>query len=264
MSFADVYESRFKEVIEPAITAITYRGRPLRANRVDLSRTGDSILSDIIDGVAHAEMGLADASTIGYDSKSGRVYRSGNVMYEVGVALACRQSSEVLLIRDDQERFLFDVSTIPHKHIDFSDAIHARQQLAEELVARLNERDHLQDARIAIAVAGLTAEERRILSVFAPYQPGERFLVQQTNLATLAALPRLLDKQLLVAVGMTEDNKAVFRWTRLGYTIAQNLDKLLPVVQTQTTTEGDESVAEKGGRRHCLSEPDACLTMAWS
>lgn len=70
--------------------------------------------------------------------------------------------------------------------------------------------------------------------------------MQQTNLATLAALPRLLDKQLLVAVGMTEDNKAVFRWTRLGYTIAQNLDKLLPVVQTQTSTEGDESGAEKG------------------
>jgi len=90
MSFADVYESRFKEVIEPAITTITYRGRRLRANRVDLSRTGDSILSDIIDGIAHAEMILADVSTVGYDSKSGRVYRSGNVMYEVGVALACR------------------------------------------------------------------------------------------------------------------------------------------------------------------------------
>lgn len=245
MSFADAYESRFKEVIEPAITAITHRGRRLRANRVDLSRTGDSILSDIIDGIAHAEMVLADVSTIGYDSKSGRVYRSGNVMYEVGVALACRQSSEVLLIRDDQERFLFDVSTIPHKHIDFSNAIRARQQLAEELVARLNERDHLQDARIAIAVAGLTAEERRILSAFAPYQPGQAFHVQQSNLVTLAALPRLLDKQLLVAVGMTEDNKAIFRWTRLGYTIAQHLDSLLPVVQKQMDAEGDESGAEK-------------------
>ncbi len=245
MSFADVYESRFKEVIEPAITAITYRGRRLRANRVDLSRTGDSILSDIIDGIAHAEMVLADVSTIGYDSKSGRAYRNGNVMYEVGIALACRQSSEVLLIRDDQERFLFDVSTIPHKHVDFSDSIRARQQLAEELVARLNERDHLRDARLITAVAALTAEERMILSVFAQYQLGESFFVQQTNITTLAALPRLLDKQLLIVVGMTEDNKAIFRWTRLGYTIAQNLESLLPIVQTQTSTEGDESGAKK-------------------
>jgi hypothetical protein len=44
---------------------------------------------------------------------------------------------------------------------------------------------------------------------------------------------------------MTADNKAIFRWTRLGYTIAQHLDSLLPIVQTQTSSEGDESGAEK-------------------
>ena len=122
------------------------------------------------------------------------VYRSGNVMYEVGVALACRQSSEVLLIRDDQERFLFDVSTIPHKHIDFSDANPCKATTGRRTrCSRLNERDHLQDARIAIAVAGLTAEERRILSVFAPYQPGEAVPCatnQPRNIGSLATAAR--------------------------------------------------------------------------
>ena len=71
MSFAGSLERRFKQVIEPAIESIVHRGRKLKANRVDLSQSGDSILTDIVDGIAHAELVLADVSSIGYDSKNG-------------------------------------------------------------------------------------------------------------------------------------------------------------------------------------------------
>jgi len=247
MSFADDYEPRFKKIIEPAIKAVTHRGRRLKANRVDMSKTGDSILTDIVDGIAHSEMVLADVSAQGYDAKHGRPYRNGNVMYEVGVALACRHSSEVLLIRDDQERFLFDVSTIPHKHIDFSNPEQARKEIAEELVARLNERDHLNDARILTAIAGLTAEERRILSVFAKYQPNQAFYLKKSNFATMSGLPRLLDKQLVVAVAMTEQNQALLKWTRLGYIVAQQLEKLMPVVDAEPKDVGNDPSKTDGG-----------------
>ena len=61
--------------------------------RVDLSKTGDiSILTDIMDGIAHSEMFLADISSTGYDSKTAEPYRNGNVMYEVGLAVACLQA----------------------------------------------------------------------------------------------------------------------------------------------------------------------------
>lgn len=70
------------------------------------------MLTDIMDGIAHSLMVLADVSTAGKDQNTGEPYRNGNVMYEVGLALACRQPAEVLLIRDDRDRFLFDVSTI--------------------------------------------------------------------------------------------------------------------------------------------------------
>ncbi len=52
---------------------------------------------------------------------------------EAGLALACRQPSEVLLIRDDRDNFLFDVSAIPHKIIDFSDKNRARHELHVEI-----------------------------------------------------------------------------------------------------------------------------------
>ncbi|MEO7862940.1 MAG: hypothetical protein ABIU05_21375, partial [Nitrospirales bacterium] len=147
MSFAGAFERRFTEIIEPAIQEVTYHGTQLSASRVDLSKTGDSILTDIIDGIAHAVMVLADVSVIGNDAKTGETYRNGNVMYEVGLAIASRQSAEVLLIRDDKSPFLFDVSTVPHKHIDFSEPTAARSILRSEIEARLREVDHVHDAR---------------------------------------------------------------------------------------------------------------------
>jgi hypothetical protein len=242
MSFAGPYEKRYQDIIRPAIEAIKRGSVALRAVRVDLSKSGDSILSDIMDGIAHSEMVLADVSTVGHDSKTGVPYRNGNVMYEVGLALACRQPSEVLLIRDDKDKFLFDVSTIPHKHLDFGDAEKAKNELSEELILRLRERDHIYDARIQIALATLTAQEHGILKAFAPFAMGQVFHLNKGNLGTLAAIPRLLDKQLLVTAGMTVDNQAAFQWTRLGYALACSLETLIPKVgQTELTKPQPES-----------------------
>jgi len=231
MSFAEPYKKRFDEVIKPAIEATKYRGQKLKANKVDLSKTGDSILTDIVDGIAHCVMVLADVSIIGYDSKTGYAYRNGNVMYEVGLALACRQPSEVLLIRDDNDRFLFDVSTVPHKHIDFADTEKARESLQEEIENRVKEIDRVRDARIRLAVATLTINERQILATFKTYAMEHTFwFTRKENLGMLAAMPRLLDKQLIVTAGITHDGFAMYRWTELGKTLADNIDKLVPMI----------------------------------
>src|SRR6266542_3542020 len=117
MSFSERYQKRFDDVIAPAISTIAVGGVPLEPHRVDLSKTGDSILTDIMEGIAHSQMVIADVSSVGKDSVTGDPYRNGNVMYEVGIALACRQPQEILLIREDNDRFLFDVSTIPHMRL---------------------------------------------------------------------------------------------------------------------------------------------------
>ncbi len=239
MSFAGAYEERFENVIRPAIESIRHRGLLFKANRVDLLRTGDSILTDISDGIAHAEMVLADVSTVGYDAKTGQAYRNGNVMYELGLALACRQPSEVLIIRDDHDKFLFDVSTIPHKQMNFAEAAQAKTELADELSGRLREISHLNDARLHVAAATLSAPERTIIKAFGKYTPDETFWLQETNFATLAAIPRLLDKQLLVTAGITSNGTEMLRWTRLGYTLAQSLESLIPMHDTPANTKTD-------------------------
>lgn len=115
MSFDPRFDRRWESIFRPAIESITVGGQQLRAVRVDIRKSGDSILSEINDGIAHSQAVLADISVVDRISQHGATtaFRNGNVMFEVGVALACRQPVEVLLVRDDAEKLLFDVSHIP-------------------------------------------------------------------------------------------------------------------------------------------------------
>ena len=247
MSFAPEYNERYKEVIAPAISSIRLHNTSLIPYRVDISKSGDSILTDIIEGVSHSQMVLADVSTIGKDSKSGESYRNGNVMYEVGLAIACRHPSEVLLIRDDKDRFLFDVSTVPHMHLDFTDIKKARDLLQVELMARLREQNYLADARIKLAVASLTNHEIKLLSELAELPEGQvrGWDVGGTVLSVYeAAIMRLLDKQLIILAGKFDKGYPGYSPTRLGRVVAKiaksGLRQFASLENPQKSTEDEQ------------------------
>ncbi len=227
MSFSEEYQQRFNNVIEPAINSIP--GVNLKPYRVDLSKTGDSILTDIMDGIAHCQLFLADVSTVGKDSVSGKPYRNGNVMYEVGLALACRHSSEVLLVRDDRDRFLFDVSTIPHKFINFADEDAAISDLRSALVNRLEEQNYINDARVKLAVARLSSEETVELEFGAGRETWGREHRPYAGQHELA-ISRLLDKQLVKIVGKYEDGTPAYSLTPLGHVAARSFTSDLLVL----------------------------------
>ena len=65
MSFDSRYDTRYETVIRPAIEGAPLLGRVLKAFRVDMSRTGDSILTDIVEGIAHSQLVLVDLSVVG-------------------------------------------------------------------------------------------------------------------------------------------------------------------------------------------------------
>ncbi len=224
MSFAPQYQERYTKVIEPAIQAISVGNVKLKACRVDISKSGDSILTDIMDGVAHSRMILADVSIIGKDSVSCRSYRNGNVMYEVGLALAARQPQDVLLVRDDKDDFLFDVSTIPHKHIDFTNIAVAKKELNTELIERLRQQNFLNDARVQMAIAGLSAAEVAALKKAAAYPPTTVWGPKDTGAVDffdMQSTPRLLDKGLIRVVGEFEGGGPAYHWTPLGLIVGK-------------------------------------------
>jgi hypothetical protein len=223
MSFSPQYQPRFDSVIRPAIEGIKLGGQSLKAFRVDISKTGDSILTDIVDGIAHSQLVLADVSTIGKDAVTGIPYRNGNVMYEVGLALACRHPSEVLLVRDDDDKFLFDVSSVPHKRINFVNVSGAAAELQEELLARLREQQHVQDIRVQLAIAGLSKEEAGVLKSIADYPPTAAWGHRKSNLGTMTAYPRLLEKEIIRLVAQFEEGHPAYVLTPLGRVVAKHV-----------------------------------------
>ncbi len=233
MSFSDIYKRRFDEVIAPAIRAISVNGQSLEPFRVDFSKSGDSILTDIMDGIAHCMLFVADVSIIGHDSKTGQAYRNGNVMYEVGLAVACRQPTEVLLIRDDQERFLFDVSTIPHVHLNFADTDNAKLRLQEILIERLREIKYLGDARVVQAIASLSNDELQVVKHFGKNAPPSVWGFPENgsvNFLAMSAIPRLLDKKLIQLVGTWQAGGGGYLWTQLGFTVADAVLNQVPTL----------------------------------
>ena len=100
MGFSSAFTARWEKVIRPAVEAAGLT--PVRA---DTRRVSDSIMTDILSGIASARLVIADITTFGGG-------RNGNVMYEVGLAHATRLPEEVLLYRSDKEALLFDVANI--------------------------------------------------------------------------------------------------------------------------------------------------------
>lgn len=225
MDFGPIFKPRFDKVYAPAIKTLTMGDTILDPYRVDLSKTGDSLLSDIMDGIAHSRLVLADVSTVYQDSATGKRLPNGNVMYEVGLALACRQTSEVLLVRDtDTDKTLFDVSTIPHITIDFSNEAKAIEDLSEALYQRLIETDFIRDARVRLAATSLTSEELSFIQRFKNTDDGVNFgylASRSINFGAAIAISRLLDKQAIKLTGRFDDGEPTYQWTQLGRFLAQ-------------------------------------------
>lgn len=243
MSFAPQYEGRYNHVIAPAIRSIAVNNQPLQPYRVDISKSGDSILTDISDGIAHSRLVLADVSSIGKDSITGQSYRNGNVLYEVGIALACRNPSEVLLIRDDHDKFLFDVSTVPHLTMDFTDTDQAVSKLREHLLARIREQNFVNDARVKTAISSLSAEEIILLKKMREYNDSTVWGREVKGLANWYALAtqRLLDKGLIRVMGEFDEDKPAFGFTPLGFIVSKAVNSGLRKFNSQKTETEIES-----------------------
>jgi hypothetical protein len=141
MSFAKEFEHRWEKVIKPGIARVRKNNVPLEAHRVDIRVVGDSILTEILDGITTARLILADVTTL--HTLNGTSCRNSNVMYEVGIAHALRLPEEVLLFRSDNDRLLFDLSNVRINSYDPGrDEAGARDKIANGVINALKEVDH--------------------------------------------------------------------------------------------------------------------------
>jgi hypothetical protein len=226
MSFADRFRERWERVFVPAIEGEPIGGRQLRAVRVDIRRSGDSILTEIADGIAHAQRVVADISVVdrwtGSDGRP-RHERNGNVMYEVGLALGWRQPEDVVLVRDDDEPLLFDIASVPVLKIQTPDEGMTVQVVRRALADRFAERDLAKDLRVAATLEALSKFEVNVIRSNAHLQT---FGWSGGSLpaAVAMALPELLRKRVLRLVPATVGAGTVaYTWTGLGRVVADQL-----------------------------------------
>ena len=178
-------------------------------------------------GLRHSELILADVShPLGHDSKSGRPYRNGNVMYEVGISRS-RPASLARCCLSAMIRTHSCSTSVPCliSPVDFSDTAKARDEIRVALEERISERRAILDARLALALATLTTTERQVLESFAPYPPPQRFWLQKDHLVyAVSALSAGASRQrpLIVTSGMTSDGGGDLSVepTMAGYTLA--------------------------------------------
>src|SRR5689334_10021836 len=101
MSFAPEFDDRWLRVIQPFIR----QDLRLTPNRVDYNVSGESIVHDILDGIAHAKLVLADITSSPMRDAQDQIWpqRNGNVMWELGIAHVMRLPDEVVVIRSDND-----------------------------------------------------------------------------------------------------------------------------------------------------------------
>ena len=151
MSFEDRFKPRWETVIKPGITKVSIDGNHLDPFRVDIREVGDSVLTEILEGISTSLLVIADITSIGLIE--GRPQRNSNVLYELGIAHAIRLPEEVLIFRSDNDSLLFDVSNVrvnlydPDNHQK-----EALDRITGSVLSAIKERDlrrHLAVRRIA-------------------------------------------------------------------------------------------------------------------
>lgn len=225
MSFASQFEDRWINVIAPAIKSIVVDGKPLSPIRVDASKISESILTEILGGIANSLLVLADISTQGYVDK--RPMRNENVMYELGLTHATRLPQEVLVFRSDDDRLSFDVANIRVNHYEPDSAPEdAQKKVASAIEDALQSVKQEKSQAVQMAVRGLDAKMLDLIISLA--QVPNKSLVSHGQLVSKnkkiipiiqlgQAIPQLLSARIIEAGFLSDTRENVTKLETIGY-----------------------------------------------
>lgn len=189
MSFDKRFDSRWENVLSPALSRIQVNETSLEPHRVDLTRASDSILTEILDQIAHCRVFIADISAI--DQLNQRAIRNANVFYEVGLAHATRLPEEVILFRSDNFELAFDISNVRvHSYDPDGHPEEAQKFVVETVISSLRQLDLKRSLAIRKAAESLDYESYNVLAD-AQHQSGVTPPPRRNMGEALAAVARL-------------------------------------------------------------------------
>jgi hypothetical protein len=223
MPFHDEFTPIWQNAIQPTIET----GQGLSAERVDATVLSGSIVMRILDGIAHARIILADISVAQEGKWKGQ--RNGNVMYEVGIAHASRQSSEVLLVRSDDEEINFDLAGIQVHSYDRSNITATRiyfDQILKEALLQIDQTKSLQVQKVVDAL-----DVHALEFIQSSGKDAGFYAPEPTNMAgallyipKAAALTRLQTFGVVHCDPKNASGKPVFYWSEFGKAVIAHLN----------------------------------------
>lgn len=248
MPFDSSSNERWTSIIRPAV-----QEAGLKPRRVDATAISGNIITEIMDGIAHAQLVLGDITSTQV-SDSGRRSPNANVLYEIGLAHALRQASEVLLIRADSVRLLFDISNIRVHHYDPASIADSKKALSRLILDCLAEIDLTKSLKVEDALERLDGGCRALIAQFRGEGtfpviverkwegPGDEYVSEETraNYRKLVAdtwkswlqknsavAARLLDLR-IIKCGPSQQDQLPFQycWTAFGKNVLRRLDEV--------------------------------------
>lgn len=221
MSFADEFRGVWQDIIQPAVEQ-DLAASGLKARRVDVGRISGSIITEIMDGIAHAKIVLGEISTMSNGS------RNANVLYEVGLAHALRQPEEVVLIRKDDDRLNFDVAPIRVHRYSPEEIAGSRILIADTIRDCLREVDLTKGLKVEQAVESL---DDACLSLIEQLHTGPWFSLnqEQTMEQVLTGIPKRLAVFKMLELGIVrsraamEQHRYAYHWTPFGKAVIAKL-----------------------------------------
>ena len=202
MSFDPQFNSRWENVIAPAVKNLQVNEFPLEPHRVDVRRISDSILTEILEGITNSLLFLADVTTIAHVNE--KPVRNANVMYEVGLAHATRLPEEVILLKSDKDPLLFDIANVRVNDYSPDDnPDQARERVSRLIIEALKEIDLKKHLAVRRATESLDFISYSVLAQAAVNDGIEPPALNLANSAKRMAIARLLDMGALTTSYLT-------------------------------------------------------------
>ncbi|MBN1461588.1 MAG: hypothetical protein JXA57_18820 [Armatimonadetes bacterium] len=254
MSFDGKFRRRYDQVIAPALRNVGRNGVRLEPFRVDAKAFSDSILTEILDGVARCRVFVADVTAVG--KLKGKPERNANVLYEVGLAHAVRLPEEIVILRSDDFELLFDIANVRVLRYDPDKCPEqARRVVAESVAQSMKEVDLRKHLAVRQVLQSLTYEDWQVLTEAAdgpsiPHPTVKTMRDVMQNMQRIPTISKLLDGGLLCAefAKLNKDlmdkagnapasNLLVYRITEFGRAVFnRSLDSMFSTAGTEALT----------------------------
>lgn len=217
MSFAEEFNSIWQQAIKPAIQADLSGGGVFIAHRVDVTTLSGSIITEIYDGIAHAELIFADVSMASTGAWKGQ--RNGNAMYELGLATAIRPETDLVIVKSDKSDLNFDLLQIRVHQYSKDQLDVARRKFSELLENALKARATTQDRLAKYAWSLLDSDCLQLMWKHRDFQPF--CMPSAPAISEQHTIRRLLELSIL-RCECPRDGEYRYVWTNFGKAVFRN------------------------------------------